>query len=165
MESHRRKCDCRVLAPLLGPLRAGLICLLMIVAGGGLGQFLATAGVKILQTINGGETLQHLQETNTVCGPIASARYVDNSPTKPTYLNFDRPYPNQTFAAVVTASVRAMFKIPPEVAFKGKNICVTGLITTNSRGKPQMMIEDLSQIAVDDTATPVTNQMPVTSGP
>lgn len=128
--------------------------LLAIIAGYGL----ATAGVKVDKTITGAEALQHIQETNTVCGPIASTRYAEKSPGKPTYLNLDHPFPNQTCAIVISESARAKFKDAPEVAFKGKSVCITGLITTNSHGKAEVAIEDPSQIAITDATPPATNQ-------
>jgi hypothetical protein len=131
---------------------------MLIIVVGGLGRFVATAGVKISQRITGNETPQHLRETNTVCGSVASARYAQGSPGNPTYLNFDRPYPHQTFAIVIPESARPKFTNAPETAFAGKNICVTGLITTNRSGKPQMAVEDPSQIVLNSTPPP-TNQI------
>ena len=135
---------------LLPYLLAVVVCVFGV--GGALG------GVKVAQTITGEEAQQHLQETNTVCGVVASTKYVESAKGKPTYLNFDHPYPNQTFTAIVTEGARAKFKDAPETTFKEKNVCVTGLISANSRGKPQIMIEDPSQIRIDDTAPPATNQ-------
>lgn len=141
-----------------------LLGMLMVFAGFKFGSMLATAGVKIVEaptpaagTITGEEARQHVQETNTVCGVVASARYAEQSPGKPTYLNFDRPYPEQTFTAIVAESARARFKDAPEVAFTGKNVCITGLITLG-HGKPRIMVEDPSQIRITDTAPPTTNQ-------
>jgi hypothetical protein len=159
MTGRSRNRGCLVLAP----PSAGLVCLLVIVAGGGFGRFLATAGIKISQRITGDETLQHLQETNTVCGPIASARYAQGSPGNPTYLNFDRPYPHQSFAVVIPESARPKFTHAPEAAFAGKNICVTGLITMSRYGKPQMAVEDPSQIVLDNAPPLTTNQTDATS--
>jgi hypothetical protein len=140
------------------PGRRMLLCLLAVLAAWGLEPRLTSAGVKVVQTISGEEALEHLQETNTVCGVIASTKYAEQSHGRPTYLNFDRPYPEQTFTAIVTESARPKFKVAPETAFNGKNVCVTGLITASSRGKPQIMIEDPSQIHIDDSAPPATNQ-------
>jgi hypothetical protein len=124
----------------------------------GLGSLVATAGVKVAQTLTGEETLQHLGETNTICGTIASAKYVEGSTGNPTYLNFDRPYPNQSCAAVIPGVARAKFKDVPESAFKDKLVCITGLITTNSRGKAQITVTDPAQIVVQDVPTaPATN--------
>jgi hypothetical protein len=117
----------------------------------------ASAGVKVDETITGEEAQQHLQATNTVCGTIMSAKYLENSKAKPTYLDFDRPYPDQTFAAVIPQAARAKFKDAPETAFKGKNVCVTGLITANTHGKPQIIVEDPAQIKINEVV-PATGQ-------
>ena len=143
--------------------RRMLLAILAILAGCGLGSMLATAGIKIVEatappgTIAGEEAQRHLQETNTVCGVIASTKYLDTTPGKPTYLNFDRPFPEQTCAAVVPGSARDKFKEAPEVAFKGKSVCVTGLITpSHYGGKPEIVVEDPAQIKVNDAIPPAT---------
>jgi len=133
--------------------------LIAVVAAGGLGSLFATAGVKVAQTLTGDEALQHLEETNTVCGTIASAKYVKGAAGNPTYLNFDHPFPNQTCSAVIAEAARPRFKEAPEMAFTGKWVCVTGRITTNYRGKAQIEVSDPAQIVLEDPpAPPATNQ-------
>lgn len=132
--------------------------LLAIVAGCGLGLFFATAGVKVSQTLTGEDAVQHLNETNTVCGMIAGAKYAVGAPGNPTYLNFDRPYPNQSCSAVIAEATRARFKVAPETAFTGKWVCVTGLITADYRGKPLIAVSNPAQIVIQDMpAPPATN--------
>ena len=131
-------------------------CLAVSIAGQVSNPGLATAAVNVDTTLTGEDALQHLQETNTICGVVASAKYVESSREKPTYLNFDRPYPNQTCAVVIPASVRPRFKDPPETTFLGKNICVTGFITA-SHGKPQVTVTDPSQITIKELAAPTAN--------
>ena len=140
-----------------------VLCLLSVVAGYLVAVSLATAGVSVVKTISGEEAAQHLQETNTVCGTIASTRYAEHTPGKPTYLNFDRPYPQQTCTAVIADSIRAKFKEAPEKAFDGKRVCVTGLITTNALKKAQIAIDDPSQIVLVE-APPATNQADTATG-
>ena len=36
----------------------------------------------------------HLDQTATVCGKVVGSRYLDQSATKFTFLNFDKAYPN-----------------------------------------------------------------------
>jgi len=139
MERHRRK---RFHQLLLG--------LLVALAGRALSPWPASAAVNVAKTLTGEDALQHLQETNTICGAVASAKYVESAKEKPTYLNFDRPYPNQTCAVVIPVSARPKFKDPPETTFMGKNICVTGFITA-PHGKPQVTVTDPSQITIQET--------------
>ncbi|MGD0060270.1 MAG: hypothetical protein ABSD58_12710 [Verrucomicrobiia bacterium] len=139
--------------------RVGL-CLMAIVVGCGLGSLFATAGVKVLQTLTGDEALQHLGETKTVCGTIASAKYLKGSRRNLTYLNIDRPFPKQSCAIVIEEPTRALFKDAPEVAFTGKWVCVTGLIRTNSRGMAEIAVSNPGQIVVGDAPTPPSTNQP-----
>ena len=104
---------------------------------------------------------QHIGETNTVCGLVARARYLDTSKTKPTLLNLGRPYPDHAFSVMIPDSDRSKFKDPPEVFFNGKTVCVTGMII-DFRGKPQIMVEDPSQIVVT-AAAPAAPDKPATN--
>ena len=126
--------------------------LLAIVAGCGLGAFLATAAVNVVQSLTGDDALQHVGETNTICGIIASAKYLEGSTGSPTYLDFDRPYPKQSCAVVIPGTSRTKFNVAPETAYTGKWVCVTGLISTNNRGQPRITVIDPAQIALDHPA-------------
>ena len=94
---------------------------------------------------------QHVGETNTVCGLVASTRYMDTAKTKPTLLNFDRPFPDHTFSVMIPDASRGKFTGPPEMMFKGKTVCVTGAII-EFRGKPEIIVTDSTQIVVSDAA-------------
>jgi DNA/RNA endonuclease YhcR with UshA esterase domain len=109
----------------------------------------AMAAFRVLETIPADQAQEHIGETTTVCGLVASARYLDWEGNRPTYLNFDHPYPNQTFAVMIPGSSRAEFKMPPEVVFNGKTVCVTGLIVED-HGKPGIVVENPSQIVVQE---------------
>ena len=78
---------------------------------------------------------------------VASAKYAERTNRKPTFLNLNKPYPNQIFTALIWGSDRDKFKTPPEIAFKGKRICVTGLIVTY-KGIPEIIVEEPSQITI-----------------
>jgi micrococcal nuclease len=83
----------------------------------------------------------------TVCGTVASATYAVRSRGRPTFLNLDQPHPNQIFTVVIWGSNRNKFKNPPETFFKGKRICVTGIIESY-RGKPEIVVRGPDQIIV-----------------
>jgi len=140
-------------------VRSVLLCLQASLAGALIAPRPAFAEVKIQKTITAEEAKQHVQETNTVCGVVASTRYLTRS--KLTFLNLGRAYPDQPFTAVIPDAVRAKFKNPPEDLFKGKTICVTGLITTHN-DKPQIVIDDPAQIEERETAAS-TNSPPAES--
>jgi hypothetical protein len=60
------------------------------------------------------EAPSHLGEDQRVCGLVASAAYTRSQTT---FLNFDKPYPNHPFFAVIFKSDREKFVMefgPPE---------------------------------------------------
>jgi hypothetical protein len=67
---------------------------------------------------------------------------------------------------VIAGAARPRFKVAPETAFMGKWVCVTGFITTNSRGKVEIAVTDPAQIVVQNAPfTPPTNRTAATPAP
>ena len=91
------------------------------------------------------EAQQHIGENQTVCGIVASTHYAKSSRGQPSFLNLDQPYPNQIFTILIWGENRPKFKEAPEKYFKGKRICVTGVIEIY-RGTPEIIVNDPSQI-------------------
>jgi DNA/RNA endonuclease YhcR with UshA esterase domain len=89
------------------------------------------------------EAQQHIGESATVCGTVASARYADRSKGSPTFLNLGHAYPNEDFTAVIWGENRSKFGTPEHLA--GQSICVTGPLTLY-KGKPEMVLRDKSQL-------------------
>jgi len=87
---------------------------------------------------------QHIGEHATVCGIVASSRYLSSSRSKPTFLNLGKPYPNEDFTAVIWSDDRSKFG-HPEDTYLHKNICVSGEITSY-QGKAQIIVRKPSQI-------------------
>lgn len=83
----------------------------------------------------------------TVCGTVASARYVETTRGEPTFLNLGRPYPDQPFTAVIWGRDRARFGAP-EREWIHRRICVTGTVETH-RGIPQIVVEDPARLRPD----------------
>jgi hypothetical protein len=103
-----------------------------------------SCGFASAASLTADEAAHHIGETATVCGTIASASYASHSKGQPTFLNFDKPYPNETFAAVIWATDRAKFRTP-ESALLGKQVCATGVIQL-FRGRPEIVLHDPSQL-------------------
>jgi endonuclease G len=87
---------------------------------------------------------QHAGEAATVCGTVARAHYAANSRSQTTFLDFDKPYPNQPFTAVIFARNRAKFGTP-EKTLAGRHVCVTGRITL-FHGGAEIILDDPSQL-------------------
>ena len=98
--------------------------------------------------IAAGEAEQHIGEVAEVCGRVASAAHFASVKGRPTFLNLERPYPDQLFTIVIWESARALFDTPPERLFDGRSVCVTGRVETY-RGKPQIVVEDPGQIVAE----------------
>jgi hypothetical protein len=73
------------------------------------------------------EGANHIGESATVCGVVASAPYAPQSPMAPTFLDLGKPYPNQIFTAVIFGIDRLKFGAP-EISMRDKFVCVTGEI-------------------------------------
>jgi len=86
-----------------------------------------------------------------VCGTVVSAKYARSSRRSPTFLNLDKPYPNQVFTAVIWGDARPRFKTAPEL-LQGHTICVSGTITLY-KGRAEMEVSDPTQIE-EWTGTP-----------
>src|SRR6266851_1007352 len=83
-------------------------------------------------------------ETATVCGVVASGKYAADLRLQPTFLNLDKPYPDQVFTVVIFGDDRAKFGTP-ETSLRGQRICVTGVIRV-FREQPEMVLKDPSQL-------------------
>lgn len=109
---------------------------------------LCSALVNAQPSISASEAKNHVGESATVCGKVASAHYAMTSRGKPTFLNLDRAYPSQIFTVMIWGSDRPKFGAP-EVTFNGRTICVTGEITLY-RGSPETVAHEPSQIKVQN---------------
>jgi len=89
----------------------------------------------------------HVGETATVCGNVVSTRYASSTKGQPTFLNLDKPYPNQIFTIVIWGNNRSKFG-RPEVEYSEKRICVTGKIA-EYRGVPEIIADAPAQITVE----------------
>jgi hypothetical protein len=86
----------------------------------------------------------HIGETATVCGVVASAKYDADLRSQPTFLDFDKPYPDQLFTAVIFGADRPKFG-SPEAALRGKRVCVTGKIQ-QQHDMPEIILNEPKQL-------------------
>ena len=76
---------------------------------------------------------------------VFSPHYSFRTRGRPTFLNFDRPYPHQVFTAVLWGSDRAKFGEPGK-QYRNRHICVTGFISV-FHGQPEMVLHSPKQVA------------------
>jgi DNA/RNA endonuclease YhcR with UshA esterase domain len=103
-----------------------------------------TTLVHAQSSISATEAKNHVGEKGTVCGEVAGTHYATRSRGNPTFINLDRPYPNQVFTVLIWGSDRPKFG-DPEEAYRGKHICVTGKIS-DFKGVPEIIAYEPSQI-------------------
>jgi len=92
------------------------------------------------------EAKEHIGQTATVCGDVASTHYAARSRGNPTFINLDKPYPNQIFTVLIWGSDRPKFG-DPEETYRSKHICVTGKIS-DYKGAPEIVAYAPSQIKI-----------------
>jgi micrococcal nuclease len=97
--------------------------------------------------LSASEAKDHIGETATVCGSVASARYASSTKGQPTFLNLDKSYPDQIFTVLIWGSNRHKFG-EPEKEFNAKRICVTGKIA-EYRSAPEIIADDPKQIRIE----------------
>ncbi len=90
------------------------------------------------------DAVKHVGEKATVCGVVAGAKYAAQTGGRPTFLDFEKPYPDTTFTALILGSDRPKFGSPEKTA-QGKQICVTGEIKLY-QGKPEIILTDPKQL-------------------
>ncbi len=92
------------------------------------------------------EAHQHIGQHATVCGVVASARYAPRTKGQPTFLNLEKPYPNQIFTILIWGEDRSKFG-KPEITFADKSVCVSGEIR-DYRGEPEIVTSSPTQISL-----------------
>src|SRR5271170_6714192 len=96
------------------------------------GQVLTTANAK-----------DHIGETATVCGVIASEKTATDSHGTPTFINLDQPYPHQVFTVLIWSSDNAAVGTIPATG----RVCAKGPITLN-RGVPEIVVHKSADLYV-----------------
>lgn len=97
----------------------------------------ASTALVAQTTIPASEGAKHIGERMTVCGTITGEHTAASSRGTPTFINLDRPYPDQVFTFLIWGDDRGKVGTVPE---SGK-ICATGVIT-EYRGSPEIVLRD-----------------------
>ena len=100
---------------------------------------LAFACCASAQIVPPSEATKHIGEQATVCGTIADKHVASQSRGTPTFIDLDKPYPNQTFSIVVWQRDKAIVGSLPA---SGK-LCVAGLVE-QYRGKAEIVLHAAS---------------------
>jgi hypothetical protein len=91
-------------------------------------QFLLCALLALSQAASAANTLtaeeakNHIGETATVCGVVASTHYATQTKGSPTFVNIDKPYPNEPFTILIWGEDLQKFS-PKPITWDGKRVC------------------------------------------
>ena len=103
------------------------------------------------QSISATDAKSHEGQKATVCGTIAEVHTATTSAGTPTFIDFEKPYPNQPFVALIWQRDQASVGKVPNAG----TLCVTGLVT-EYRGKPEIVLHSASDWSVT-TKTALSN--------
>lgn len=100
---------------------------------------LLSSTIATSQIIPASDASKHINEQGTVCGTVAEKYTATASAGVPTFVDFEKPYPNETFTAVIWQRDKAKIGIVPASGV----VCVTGLIT-EYHGRPEIVLHSSS---------------------
>ena len=112
-------------------------------------QALTPTPIATDQTLTASQAKDHVGEKATVCGVVASTRYAAQSKGAPTFLNLDKPYPNQVFTILIWGEDLPKFSTKP-TGWEGKRACATGTISSY-RGIPEIVVKSPDQISLPNS--------------
>jgi hypothetical protein len=94
------------------------------------------------------EAANNLGAFATVRGPVVDSYFASRGEGQPTFLDVGRPYPDpDRFSVVIWGRDRSNFTTPPEQTYRGRTVCVSGLIDTAS-GSPGIEVTSPTAISV-----------------
>ena len=103
--------------------------------------------------ITAAQVREHMWGDAIVCGtvmgsgPITDWSFATGIQHIPSFLNFDRPWPDQPFRVVIWDDDWDEFPENFEAFYKGKQVCATGYIQTFA-GEPAMKVRHPDQIEI-----------------
>jgi TonB family protein len=110
--------------------------------------------IKMLSPVSLAEVDLFEGDSISILGKVFTARYLEDSKTKPTLLNVGAPFPDQPLTLVIENEDRKNFDRPEEV-YLNKVLRVSGKVAS-FKGKPQIVLHSMDQVEIlpDDTPVP-----------
>src|SRR6202012_3348002 len=99
------------------------------------------SGISAQNIVPAKNTAKYFGHKVKVCDKVYGSSH--NSDGTLLYLGDD--YPKQSLTIVIKLSDLSKFKGHPDIDFKGKDICVTGIVA-NNKSKPEIVVTDPKQI-------------------
>ena len=61
--------------------------------------------ISVAETFTANQASKHIGETATICGIVASTNFAKQAKGQPTFLNLERPYPNESVTLVIWGKI------------------------------------------------------------
>jgi hypothetical protein len=100
-----------------------------------------------LVTLSAEHAAEHIGSRAEVCGTVAEVTYARALGGAPTFINLERPHPDQPFTAVIWGTDRQRWRTPPEARYADQAVCVRGTLRSHE-GTPQIVVSRPGQISV-----------------
>ena len=97
--------------------------------------------------ISAHEAKDHVNTPAEVCGEVASTAFVEELEGQPTFINFERPHPEQVFTVVIWGEYRQQWQNPPAQLYRNQSLCVTGRIVLHNE-IPQISVRTPGQVRI-----------------
>jgi hypothetical protein len=122
-------------------------------------SLLLSSVVAIAQNIPSTEAAKHVGEKGTVCGKVVETHTASNAQGEPTFIDFEKPYPNQTFTAVIWERDKVAVGSVPRAGV----LCVKGTII-DYRGRPEIILHSSSDWSTTHTTLSNDNHYTIVDG-
>lgn len=97
------------------------------------------------QTVAAKDALKHIGKKVTICDKVYGVKRADHLKAKVIILYLGGDYPNQLVTVVTISEDNGSPTNRSEADYKGKDICVTGVIV-NNKGKAQITVTEPKQV-------------------
>lgn len=105
------------------------------------------AKLAFSQTVSLDSIAKYEGKKVTVCAKVQGT-HVSSGEKKNTYINFGKPYPDNTFTVLIAEPDLNNFKYVPADFLTDKNICITGTVVMY-KGKPEIIATSEEQIKAE----------------
>jgi hypothetical protein len=109
------------------------------------GLLLLFSVVAVARTLTTSEAAKHVGDNATVCGVVAGVHTATSSKGSPTFVNLDKPYPNQVFTILIWGDDLRKFSPAPST-WDSKRVCATGTIALY-RNVPEIVARNAGQVS------------------
>lgn len=100
------------------------------------------------ENITAFEVKNFIGEICTITGKIDNLKIIENDKGGVIFIHFEKPYPNNPCKLVIFGKNRSKFPSNLEEYYEQKTVKITGKITEDKYGNPQIIVNEPSEITL-----------------